>query len=64
MRDVENILNTGKSQKHVFHSFLFQGIRGPVGSPGPVGLKGEQVHTVKIVILLSLMFGRWNYYSI
>lgn len=31
-------------------SFFFQGIRGPVGLPGPLGLKGEQVHKIKIVV--------------
>lgn len=27
---------------------IFQGIRGPVGLPGPPGLKGEQVLRIKL----------------
>lgn len=29
--------------------FVFQGIRGADGLPGPLGAKGEQVYSVKIV---------------
>lgn len=37
-----------------FRYFLFQGIRGPVGLPGPLGVKGEQVHKIKIVVCLLI----------
>lgn len=37
-----------------FRYFLFQGIRGLVGLPGPLGVKGEQVHKIKIVVCLLI----------
>lgn len=37
-----------------FHYFLFQGIRGPVGLPGPLGVKGQQVYRIKIWVCLFI----------